>query len=265
MTYATLMIPMGLGKPNQDVLKVSADLAERFGASVIGVAACEGFQLAYGGPYVTADAADIIREQTERLTREAEAEFRTVLASRVTHLEWRAAETYGPVSEYLAAQARGADLIVAAAGKGADDLVMQAGRPALLVPPGASHAPLDRALVAWKDTREARRAVMDAVPLLQSARHVLVVEIAAADQLPQASEHLSDIAGWLRRHGIEVETKALQTRGSDAESLAKAATEYGAEVIVAGAYGHSRFREWILGGVTSDLLLDTHRFSLLSR
>lgn len=264
MTYATLMIDLELGKSNADVLKVAADLAGRFDAGVVGVAACEGPQLAYGGPYVTAEAVDLIQRQTSRLLHEAEAEFRALLSPRVASLEWRAAETYEPTGKYLAAQARRADLIIAAAGKTSGDLVMQAGRPVLLVPSNVAPAAPERVLVAWKDTREARRAALDALPLLRVAQHVVVVEVAPAEQSAQAKEHLSDITAWLGRHGIVSHTEVVPAKGADADAVARAANAHQADVIVAGAYGHGRLREWALGGVTFDLLLNTRRLVLLS-
>ena len=119
-------------------------------------------------------------------------------------------------------------------------------------------------VVGWKDTRETRRAAFDALPLLKKAAHVAVVEIAAEEELAAAGTHLDDVVGWLKRHGVVVVSLAAPSTGDDATQLNAIAEEHGADVIVAGAYGHSRLREWVLGGVTRDLLLRADRCSLVS-
>lgn len=274
MIYATLMTHVELGRSNAGLLKITGDLAERFGSTVIGAAACEGLQTTYGGPYVTGEVVELVREQAEKQIAEAEIEFRAILSPRVKQLEWRSAETYGPLSDYFAGQSREADLIVTSAGDGSildgtnrlnvGDLVMRAGRPVLLVPPGSDHVKLDRVLVGWKETREARRAIADALPLLQVARTVILTEIVPDDRLAEARDHLAEVARWLARHGVQAEMDASSTKGSDVGGLAKAANDHAADIIVAGAYGHSRLREWVLGGVTHDLLLSTRRVAFLS-
>jgi nucleotide-binding universal stress UspA family protein len=132
---------------------------------------------------------------------------------------------------------------------------MQVGRPVLVVPTGAKVIALDCVLVAWKDTRETRRAILDALPLLKKAAHVTLAEIAVEDRLALARKHLEEVVVWLGRHGVKAEGAASLSTGEDASQLYAIAKERGADVIVAGAYGHSRLREWVLGGVTRDLLL----------
>jgi nucleotide-binding universal stress UspA family protein len=119
-------------------------------------------------------------------------------------------------------------------------------------------------MVGWKDTRESRRATLDALPFLKRAAHVTVVEIAGEDNLPAARSHLRDVIAWLRCHGVEAEPIAAPSSGNDATQLIAIARDQGATITVAGAYGHSRLREWALGGVTRDLLLSPDRCSLLS-
>lgn len=115
--------------------------------------------------------------------------------------------------------------------------------------------------IFWKSTSG---AAVDALPLFKKAGHVLVVEIAAEEDLAEARARLKDVAGWLRRHGVSAETLASSSHGEDSAQLRAMAREHAADVVVAGAYGHSRLREWALGGVTRDLLLRTERCSLLS-
>jgi nucleotide-binding universal stress UspA family protein len=96
------------------------------------------------------------------------------------------------------------------------------------------------------------------------ASHVSVVEIATDDGLADACLHVQDVVAWLKRHGIAAEAVTSGSTGDDAEQLQFVAEERNADVIVAGAYGHGRLREWVLGGVTKDLLLRADRCSLVS-
>ena len=108
-------------------------------------------------------------------------------------------------------------------------------------------------LVAWKDTREARRAVADALPLLQLAKQVLVVSVNEDDYAAER-ESLSDLLTWLQWHGISARSDVLPLKGSVVETLEVAALSIGADMVVAGGYGHARLQEWLFGGATYDLL-----------
>ncbi|MFD0737870.1 universal stress protein [Lysobacter koreensis] len=136
-------------------------------------------------------------------------------------------------------------------------LLLESGRPVLVVPPRfTSHQPAKHAVVAWRPTREATRALHDAMPLLHAAESVDVLEVG-----PQGGERGdgpqpgADIATHLARHGLKVRVVVSEPSGeSVAMALMKHAEQSGAELLVAGGYGHSRFREWVLGGVTRELL-----------
>jgi nucleotide-binding universal stress UspA family protein len=82
--------------------------------------------------------------------------------------------------------------------------------------------------------------------------------------LAAARTQLADVALWLGRHGVTADQVASPSIGDDAEALWALARDLGAELIVAGAYGHSRLREWVLGGVTKNLLLSKDRYSFVS-
>jgi nucleotide-binding universal stress UspA family protein len=144
------------------------------------------------------------------------------------------------------------------------DLVLQAGRPVLAVPARANTLNPERIVVGWKETREARRAILDALPLLKKAVHVTVVEIAAKEDLDGARARLEDVIGWLKRHGVVAEPSTWWSSGDDATQLNAIAEQRSADVIVAGPYGHSRLREWALGGVTRELLLRAERCMFVS-
>ena len=164
----------------------------------------------------------------------------------------------------MIASARAADLIVTARpsphgnlmhGPDVANLVMQAGRPVLVVPADAATFSADRVLVAWKDTRESRRAVSDALPLLTKAKEVHVVAIPEPEGNAAATlAGADDVVNWLARHGVQCRSRRASGLRRRWQVDRDAADEIGADIIVAGAFGHSRFMEWLLGGVTRHLL-----------
>ena len=274
MSYATLMVHLQLGGSNANLLSAAGNLGERFQASVIGVAACQPMQVTYTEGYMAGDVFKRDRDERSNEMREAEAEFRAAFRGRANTLEWRSTMTVASASEWVANEARCADLVLIGVTTGSmfdvgrqvniGSFIMQAGRPVLVMPSVAQTPLLQHAMIAWKDTRETRRAVLDALPLLQRATRVSIVEAAAKEDMADARQHVADVAAWLGRHGIAADSEAVHRSGDDAKQLDGLAQERGADLVVAGAYGHSRVREWALGGVTRNLLLHTHRCSLVS-
>lgn len=141
------------------------------------------------------------------------------------------------------------------------DILRKSGRPVLVVPDGSSaQLPPKRAVIAWKPTREASRAVADALPLLAQAEQVDVLVIdPMVGEAAHGGEPGADIAAHLARHGLKVE---VETRPSMNFSVAYALLEHarrvGADLLVCGGYGHSRLREAVLGGTTRELLQTAH-------
>src|SRR5262249_22751403 len=135
-------------------------------------------------------------------------------------------------------------------------ILLRAGRPVLVVPEAVAPPQLRHVIVAWKDTRECRRAVRDALPFLQQADEVLIVAIDESEPASAAKKNLSDVAGYLRRSGVAAPPREMwrRARGPIAAELLHLARDEGADLIVAGGYGHSRLGEWIFGGVTHELL-----------
>jgi nucleotide-binding universal stress UspA family protein len=143
---------------------------------------------------------------------------------------------------------------------------MQTGRPLLVVPDACEWLDLRSVLIAWKDTPECRRAVVDALPILHEAKNVIVAEIVEdeADR-PAVASGVEDLVAWLSRHGVLASGRVPSEPGNAAAQLDEIASEAAAGLVVAGAYGHSRFREWVFGGVTKCLVNPSKRCSLLSR
>lgn len=277
MGYKTVMVSLALDRPNDACLAVAGDLAERFEARVIGIAASDIRPTLYfsEGEYAQ-KALDEEEAAVRKRLSELETEFRTSVSKRAKSVEWRSALTL-PIP-YVMQHARAADVLVVGARAEAmvdpcvaadpSDLVMQAGRPLVVVPPTVQWLDLRSVLVAWKDVREARRAVFDALPILATAKDVTIAEIPEQNtERADALSHVEDVAGWLRGHGIVANTVVpdAETGAAVAEQLDRVAANVGAGAVIAGAYGHSRFREWILGGVTRHLATESPRCAFLSR
>lgn len=270
MTYATLMLHLDLGIPNQSLLAITAHLAEHFHASVTGICACQPLPIAYGETYVSGDIVVADRNEIRRESVAAEAEFRAALLSHAKDLSWLTMTGAGSLADYVAIQARAADLIITASGMGhtldrsrlldIGELIIKAGRPVLIVPSHVKQSQFERILVGWKDSPATRRALVDALPFLALAKHITVAELTND---PDASGAL-DVVEWLTRHGITAEALIQPAKGPDAGSLVAIIKDLNADLLVAGAFGRNRLREWVWGGVTQDLLLDPKICCLVS-
>jgi nucleotide-binding universal stress UspA family protein len=273
--YASLMVSVAVGRSNKALLQSVSDLADIFHSGVIGVAACRPIQTAYPSYSVPARLFDEDRKQISKQLRAAEAEYRAALPARISRVEWRSCATLLPISDHLAREARGADIVVVGVDRSTSPpdatrqldvraLVMQIGRPVLIVPEAAGTT-FDHILVGWKETREAQRAVADALPFLMQAKQVTVAAVAAKDELTEVRNQVADVVSWLGHHGVDAQSLVRAPRGAHANELNAIAGELRSSLVVAGAYGYFREREWVLGGVTTDLLQPTMRCSLLSR
>lgn len=192
----------------------------------------------------------------DELRKEAEE-----LAGTAVDVEWRGAVS-NP-TRFLVDSARAADLLVTTSPEGASagnehravdlgSLLLQAGRPVLVAAINQEHFLARNALVAWKDTREARRAVVDALPLLQMAKEVRIITIENA-ATSDTWRSLEDVAAFLSHHGVKAATDVFEEK-PDGRTIADLATAMDADLVISGAYGHSRFREWVFGGATRSLL-----------
>jgi len=134
-------------------------------------------------------------------------------------------------------------------------VLLNAGPPVLVVPYAGLFAQVGkRVLVAWKDTREAAHALRDALPLLRRAERATLVEVGGVRDEPCLDDSLQAAAAWLASNQVAFEAHREIDLAGVAEQLLSRASELGADLIVCGGYGHSRLREWVLGGVTRHLL-----------
>jgi nucleotide-binding universal stress UspA family protein len=272
---ASLLVHLEADAAPEARVRLAAQLATRFGAALTGLVAqalpppfvAEGVVIADDGP---AERAALQHRLAAR-----EDWFRAV-AGPLDDLAFSA--VLAPPVEAVAAAARGADLVILgpadpraalhadpAARLELGELLLRLGRPALLVPPGLASLHGDHAVVAWKDSREARRAVSDALPLLAAARRVSVIEVVDGAGRGAAQDRVAAVAKFLGRHGIVATPRVLDAIDrSEAELLVDHALQDGADLLVAGAYGHSRLGEWIFGGMTRSLVTACPMCCLLS-
>jgi nucleotide-binding universal stress UspA family protein len=177
------------------------------------------------------------------------------------------------LSSTVVEQGRDADLIVVSATDVGETLgvepdfvqrvVLSAGRPVLVLPhAGPINLAPDVVLVGWDNGREAARAVFDSMPLLRKAGKVLVARV---DETPRGSLSGAGIAESLSRHGVKAEVVNVPSDGLGAgAALLRAAHDHGAGLVVMGAYGHSRFTEFVFGGATRHAIRNIDRPLLMS-
>ena len=273
MSYATLMVHVDVDSELSGRVRVAADLAERFRAHLIGIAAWAPSSLFPRRHALVDPATDRrLQEMKESLDQKGK-QFCSAVSTAERRVEWRSVLD-APV-EAVAREARAADLVIVGNTRENMDplraldptvLLLKVGRPVLVVPGAVASLSLKPIAVAWKDTREARCAVRDALPLLQQAESVMIVEMPEpGDTDEQASHRVKDAAQYLGRHGIEI--VAERVRPADvtaANSLLRLVQEENIDLIVAGAWGHSRLGEWAYGGMTHDLMTESKVCCLFS-
>ena len=254
-------------------LTVAVDLAQRLDATLIGLAAEMIPPMATNDPYglMGGEFIGALTENLQTNLAQAHKVFEAA-AANVTRTWLEIQEHPGEAMERIA---RGADLVVVGGSplayrdtaRWADpaELAIKAGRPVLVVPPGGGSLSARSVVVAWKDSRESRRALADAMPLLCAAEEVTIVEASAEPDLGILEPHHQSLRDHLQRHGVSARSRILPAQAHEVtQVLQSAASAAGADLIVCGAYGHTRFGEWAFGGVTADLLLNPQRFLLFS-
>ena len=267
-------------------LTVAVGLAQQYGAHLTGVSALDLLRPAspaarpHDNPLVyTLPASKLMNwgavlphdyseadTQAAEAAERIEAAFRERLRFTDLHSDWQVAS--GKVSETVVCRARHADLVILGqvdpahppppAGRQlVEEVLMTSGRPILVIPYiGRFETFGTNILVGWNNSREAARAMNDAIPLLTKAASVTILEANPIGRKPASDDATSaDISRHLARHGISAKTaRTTMDSTSASDALLSYAADVSADLLVVGGYGHSRLRELILGGVTRELL-----------
>ena len=270
MPIADILVLLDSTPAAMQRLDIACAMAAAQGAHVVGLRCIDPLSrvMLHADPsagFLVADLLAKLRAEALAQAVTLEAAFHAATAKAGVAAEWRLVE--GAALDHIATHARYADIVLigqpdpAQGGPGMDTLIEEAlfngGRPVLVIPHACAVTRVGhRVLLGWNASREATRAAHDALPLLQSAETVLVFAanpragITGMGDLPGA-----DIARHLARHNVPVEVRQGHSDDlSGGEMLLNEAADMGADMIVMGGYGHSRWREMVLGGVTRTLL-----------
>jgi len=259
------------------VLEFAGALAQEHGAHLIGVfiqpeAAVTPSETFARGSGIEG-VIDAHRAQVEGIEAEHRALFEEIVRRQQTRSEWR---SLSYLNSDVAEHAHYADLAVIArvapaaqlAGPAGlvESLVLSSGRPVIMFPPHEKATRVRRIVVGWNARREAIRAVADALPFLVRAEAVEVLVVDPQRHPGHGQEPGADIARHLARHGTTVEVLRLSSGGEDVgRVLLSRAADFGADLLVMGAYGHSHLSEWMFGGVTRTVLREAGLPVLMSR
>jgi nucleotide-binding universal stress UspA family protein len=275
MAYKTILLCLNEIPRVPQLIEAARAIGAIFKAHVSGLYIIPGVQVYPSAGYAaTPDVYDGNRIYYKDHEAKVQDAFETAMKADGLSFDFHLVDSSSSmIGNEVMAQGRCADLVVISAtdrnsAQGVEydfveRLVIATGRPVLVLPfQGESRLNLDEVMVGWDEGREASRAVFDALPFLQTAKRVRVVSVdaAAKGKLPGGS-----IAESLDRHGVKVELTNVSSDGQSAgQTLLRAASDYGAGLIVIGAYGHNRFTEFIFGGVTRHVVHNLDRPVLMS-
>jgi nucleotide-binding universal stress UspA family protein len=268
MGYKTILVHMDDEHRASRLLEAVLPLARIFDAHVIGLAVLPPVVIIPAGDGMgmglTLDEHRDIYRVTMRALKQA---FEAATNGQISKAEWRERDaSLGTVPGIVIEQGVAADLIVASQlapdwskssmMEAPERLALESGRPVLLIPnTGDVRVPAKRVTIAWNGRREAARAVFDALPLLKRADAVDVLSMNPETSATSAGRPGDAICATLERHGVKCQ--ATQSDASNANmgsEILRLAAAFGSDLLVMGCYGHTRVREFILGGASRDVL-----------
>jgi nucleotide-binding universal stress UspA family protein len=272
MAYKDLLVVLDEDERSRERIALAATIAARFGAHLVGLYAMVGSEppgrFGQFGGYAPL-FRPIYEEIEAKIRAQAEAMrlvFEDVVSRNSLSAEWRTVSGYP--AEQVALHGRYADLIILGQIDPADpwspllhplphEVALAAGRPVLVVPYAGHFEQVGRrVLIGWDASREATRAISDAMPLLAAASAVTVITVDAEEANAKQGEIPdADIALHLARHGVTANVERIPAAGIGVgDALLSRANDLDADLLVMGAYGHSRVRELLLGGATRTVL-----------
>ncbi len=266
--FRDIAVPMVGGGDDEHLLEVALSLASHFDACLSPLQIVELPKPLHDAWSGTTDPAMEAIHARRRAAASglAERTRQRLRGKEGQHAEVRVVEAlYTTAWEAAAEEVRCADLaivsrpeyghpMVSEFARGVASLLLEAGRPILVVPEKTRlELPLGLVVVAWRSTREATRALHDALPFLRLSASVDI--LVYDDQAPDLQQPGQALLTHLQHHGIQARFYSRESSGIDIASLILShAQKNGAGLVVAGGYGHSRLREWVIGGVTRELL-----------
>lgn len=264
MSYKTILVHLNGHVRNAQTLRLACDLAGRFDSHLAAVYALEQPLFAAA---MDPGASAVLKLQVDLDSQmQANAWEMVKAAEQQSGLSIERRTISGNAVDNVIVHARHADLLILTQEDRsqrmridpsfAASVVVRAGRPVLMVPyAGEFRACGDSVLIAWSGTRESTRAVADALPLMMKAREVNVVSFNPRGNSEWGDTPGADIGLWLTRHGVRVNVRRQKSDEVDVgNQMLSLAADLGSDLIVMGAYGHSRTFEFVLGGVTRTLL-----------
>ena len=270
MSYKTVLVHADLSSQSAKRIRLATHIASTHRSHLVGAAMC-GFPAEYYRTAALMFAAPLPQSEFDRLRMEGEqalTRFETMVnAADVQSFERRLCDD--DTLKAMVVQARYSDLVVVSQCDPGDStaseldvlpehVALYGGRPVLVVPYAGKFERVDRhALVAWDGSRAAIRAVTDAVPLLRrSGKVTLAIFNPDSHGSAHGEQPGADMALYLARHGVNVEVLVQKTPdGLDVgNALLSLASDLGVDLMVMGAYGHMRWRELVLGGVTRTIM-----------
>jgi nucleotide-binding universal stress UspA family protein len=263
MSYKTILVHVNDKRRAEALLEPAVALATRFNAHLIGMhvyAALPAAPVSF--PYAKEVLGSVVAAE-RKATEELAEIFARMTANQPFVSEWRALKVpHADLAAVVMDHGRAADLIMAGQTDPNWDLsplmdfperlALESGRPVLVVPYVGRYPEIGRnVVIAWKPGRESARAVFDALPLLQNADKVQILEVKERAQADSALAPDTTIAASLARHGIKPTVRStIAADISVGDEILSRLADESADLLVLGAYGHSRFREFVFGGVT---------------
>jgi len=268
MPYKTILVHINNERRASVLIEHAAHLAETFSSHVIGLYVFPAYRLIPPVPMPFAkELAGTLHNELHEEQKRIRKIFEASVSGRPFVGEWRLiTQENNPVAETVLAQTKAADLIIASQADPnwgfssiidcPERLAIEGGRPLLVIPNAGRFAPVPKvAVIGWNGRREGVRAAFDALPLLKLAQRVEIVTVKEGVQEDRGRLPDTEIATALARHGIKANVTVHAARSaSAAHELRRIAAELHADLLVMGAYGHTRIAEFVLGGATRDML-----------
>lgn len=281
MGYKTIVAVIDNVANTQKLGDFVVSLADQFSSHVIGLHMETLAAVPLVAPMEIPDPATVqaLQDVAHKETTEVGTIFERALSANGISHEWRSVVTsVGYSSATAIDSARCADLVVARQSSSSalsdsradiDSFLFESGRPVLLVPHVLTVAkPIKRVLIAWNGSREATRATFDALPFLKSADTVEIFSVDQAErETPDSRLAGTELAATLARHGVNVTVTSQEKIAgiSPQAAIENRLSDNSIDLLVMGAYGHSRWWEMLFGGVTRTLLDSMTALTLLSR